>query len=71
MELHWPSITARLRGRRIADLYYDTEHGHLIFDVDGLTAYVSADRGGVHVVCAAETTSPEPERPSGDRGNQP
>ena len=51
MDIHWPTIIARLRGRRIADLSYDSEHGHIVIQLDGLTLYLSADRDGVHVIC--------------------
>lgn len=60
MELHWPTITARLRGRRIADLHYDSILGQLLIHLDGLTLYVSADPGGCQIICDP-TRSPAPK----------
>ena len=60
MELHWPTIAARLRGRRIVDLSYDPEHGHVVIRLDGLTLYVSADRGGCHVICVNDLPAQPP-----------
>lgn len=47
MELRWPSLEARLRGRRIAGLRYDPEAGFVVVELtDGAELWVSADREG-------------------------
>ena len=49
--LAWPSITKRLKGRRIVDLCYDVEDGYLRLKLDdGSVLVVAASWEGVHVL---------------------
>jgi hypothetical protein len=57
MDIRWPTITTRLRGRRVIDLRYDSEAGQVAITLEDSQLFINADIDGCHVVVSC---NPEP-----------
>ena len=68
-KVRWPGLASRLRGRPIADLWYDPTTGSVLFVFeDGSGLSVNADWKGCHVIRLSQVDLREVSQHTRDKG---